>query len=174
KQQDGIGALAVAEDLQHAVHLGVAAEHGRNLVVPSELVQVRGEVLEERRQFEALLQPFLTQFVVAPARSQPGADRLRLDAVAANDRYGNPLRLLENRGKQVGGLDRVAAAAARVQQRQFEQQLRRRRDAKLTARDARQQPEVLFECLQDFVRVQLEIAHYLAEHVPFGLRKRET
>ena len=87
---------------------------------------------------------------------------------------GNALRLLEDRREEVGRLDGVAAAAARVQQRQLEEQLGRRRDAQLAARHARQQPQVLFERLQDLVRVQLEVAHDLAEHVPFGLRERQA
>ena len=40
--------------------------------------------------------------------------------------------------------------------------------------DARQQPQVLLQRLENLVRVQLEVAHDLAEHVPFDLRKRET
>ncbi len=71
--------------------------------------------------------------------------------------------------KRSSGLDRVAAAAARVQQRQLEEQLGRRRDAQVATRRARQQPQMLFERLQDLVGVQLEIAHDLAEHVPLDL-----
>ena len=31
EQEHGVGALAVAQDLEHAIHLGIAAEHRRNL-----------------------------------------------------------------------------------------------------------------------------------------------
>ena len=68
----------------------------------------------------------------------------------------------------------VAAAAARVQQRQLEQQLGGRGDAQVAARHARQQPQVLFERLQDLVGIQLEVAHDLAEHVPFDLREGQA
>ena len=40
--------------------------------------------------------------------------------------------------------------------------------------DARQQAQVLFERLQDLVRVQLEVAHDLPEHVPLDLRERQA
>ena len=58
-----------------------------------------------------------------------------------------------------------------MQQRQLEQQLRRRRHAKIAAWNAWQHPQVFLERLQDLVRIQLEVAHDLAEHVPFHLRK---
>ena len=74
EQQHRVGALAVAEDLEHLVHLGVAAEDRRKLVLPRELVQVRREVLEERRQLEALLQPLVAQLVVAHPRRQARDD----------------------------------------------------------------------------------------------------
>ena len=174
EQQHRVGALAVAEDLEHLLHLGVAAEDRRNLVLARELVQVGGEVLEERRQLEALLQPLLAQLVVAHPRGEPRHERFRLDAVAADDRDRDALRLLEDRREQVGRFDGVPAGAAGVQQRELEQQLGRRRDAQVAAGHARQQPQVLFERLQDLVRVQLEIAHDLAEHVPFDLRERQA
>ena len=174
EQQHRVGALAVAEDLEHAVHLGVAAEDRRDLVLARELVQVGREVFEERRQLEALLQPLLAQLVVAHPRGEPRDERLRLDAVAADDRNRDALRLFEDRREQVGRLDGVAAAAARVQQRQLEQQLGGRRDAEVAAGHARQQPQMLFERLKDFVRIELEVAHDLAEHVPFRLRERQA
>ena len=68
----------------------------------------------------------------------------------------------------------MAAAAARVQQRQLEQQLRRRRHAKVAPGNARQEPEVLFERLEDLVRVELEVAHDLPEHVPLDLCECQT
>ena len=131
EQQHGVGALAVAQDLEHPIHLGVAAEHRRNLVLARELIEVGREVLEERRQLEALLQPLLAQLVIAHPRGEPRDQRLGLDAVAADDRDRNALRLLEDGREEVRRLDRVAAAAAGVQQRQLEQQLGRRRDAQL-------------------------------------------
>ena len=156
------------------IHLRVAAEHRRDLVLARELVQVGREVLEERRQLEALLQPLLAQLVVAHPRGQAADERFRLDAVAPDDRDRDALRLLEDRREQIGRLDGVPAAAAGVQQRELEQQLGRRRDAQVAAGHARQQPQVLFERLQNLVRVQLQVAHDLAEHVPLGLRERQA
>ena len=100
--------------------------------------------------------------------------RLGLDAVAADDRDGNALRLLEDGREEVHGLDRVAAAAAGVQQRELEQQLRRRRDAEVAPGDARQQSKMLFERLKDLVRVQLQIVHDLPEDVPLDLGERQA
>ena len=61
-----------------------------------------------------------------------------------------------------------------MQQRELEQQLGRRRDPQVAARNARQNPQVLFERLQYLVRVQAEVAHDLPEHVPLHLREREA
>ena len=68
----------------------------------------------------------------------------------------------------------MTPAAAGVQQRELEQEFGRRRDAELSPGHARQQPEMLFERLENLVRIQLEVAHDLAEHVPLGLCERET
>jgi hypothetical protein len=80
----------MAEDLQHLIHLEVAAVDRRNLVLPRQLIQVRGEVLEERRQLEALLEALLAQLVVAHARGQPRHQGLGLDAVARMIETGSP------------------------------------------------------------------------------------
>ena len=70
-QHHGIGALAVAEDFQHLLNFLVAAEHRRQLVLARQQVQVGREMLQERRQLEALLQPLLAQLHVAHAAGQP-------------------------------------------------------------------------------------------------------
>ena len=70
-QHHRVGALAVAEDFEHLLDFLVAAEHRRQLVLPREQVQVGREVLQERRQLEALLQPLLAQLHVAHPRGQP-------------------------------------------------------------------------------------------------------
>ncbi len=169
EQQDRIGALPMAEDLEHLIHLQLAAEDRRNPVLTCELIQVRGEVLEERRQLEPLPEPLVAQLVVAHAGREPGHDRFRLDPVPANDRDGNPLCLLEDGGEQVDGFDVVATQTAGVQERQLEEQTRRRREPKLLTCDTRQQVQMFLEGLEDFVRVQVQITHDLAEHVPLDL-----
>ena len=172
-QHHRVRALAVAEDLEHLLDLRVASVDGRDLVLPREQVQVGREVLEERRQLEALAQPLLAQFVVAHPGGDARHEHLGLDAVAANDGNRNALALLEDRREQVGRLDRLAAGAARLVERQLEHQLGRRRDAQLAAREGRQHVQVLLERLQNLVRIQLEIAHDLGERVPLDLRERE-
>ena len=72
-------------------------------------------------------------------------------------------KMAENRSS---GLDRVAAAAAGVQQGQLEQQLGRRRDAQLAPGRGRQQPKMLFERLQDLVWIQLQVVHHLRRRCP--------
>ena len=105
EEQHRIGALAMAQDLEHLVHLEVAAEDRRNPILPGELIQVGGEVLEERRQLEALLEALLAHLVVAHPRRQARDQRRRLDAVLTDDRNGNALRLLEDGGEQIARLD---------------------------------------------------------------------
>src|SRR5207244_2890386 len=58
-----------------------------------------------------------------------------------------------------------------VQERELEQQLRRRRHLQLLMAERRQEPQVLFERLQDVVRIELKFANDLREHLPFNLRK---
>ena len=172
-QHHRVGALAVAEDLEHLLDFLVAAEHRRQLVLAREQVQVGREVLQERRQLEALLQPLLAQLHVAHPRGQPRHQHVRLDAVAAEDRHRHALRFLEHGRKQVGGFDRLAAGAAGVVERQLEDELGRRRHAELASGERRHHVQVLFDRLKDGVRIQLDVAHHLGEHVPFDLREGE-
>ena len=97
----------------------------------------------------------------------------RLDAVAAQDRDRHALRFLEHRREQVGGFDRLPAGAAGVVERQLEDELGRRRHAQIAAGERRHHVQVLFDRLEDRVRIQLDVAHDLGEHVPFDLRERE-
>ena len=174
EEQHRIGPLAVAENLEHLLGLEIAAEDRGNLVLACELIQVRGEVLEKRRQLEAFLQTLLAELVVAHACREPGYEGLGLDAVAPDDGNGNALRFLENCRKQVRRLDGVAARTAGMEQRQLEEQLGGRRDPQLATRHARQHAEMFFECLQDLVGIQFHVPHHLTEHVPFNLGKRQA
>ena len=56
---------------------------------------------------------------------------------------------------------------------QLEHQLRRGRDAHVAAGEGRHHVQVLFKCLEDGVRIELEIAHHLREQIPFDLGKRQ-
>ena len=170
-QHHRVGALAVAEDLEHLLDFLVAAEDRRQLVLPREQVQVGGEVLEERRQLEALLQPLLAQLHVAHPRGQARHQHVRLDAVAPENRHRHALRFLEDRGEEVGRLDGLAAGAAGMMQRQLEDELGRRRDAQLASGERRHHVQMLFDRLKNRVRVQFDVAHDLGEHVPFDLRE---
>src|SRR5207248_5735740 len=80
-----IGALAVTQNLEDLLDFLVATENRRHFVLAREQVQIRGEMLQERRELEAFLQPLLPQFHVPHARVQTSHEHLRLDAVAAQD-----------------------------------------------------------------------------------------
>ena len=67
-----VGALPVAEHLEHLVDLTVAAEHGRHLVLPRQQIKIRREVLQERRKLEALLEPLFPELQVARAGRRSG------------------------------------------------------------------------------------------------------
>ena len=58
-------------------------------------------------------------------------------------------------------------------QRQLEDELGRRRDAQLASGERRHHVQMLFDRLKNRMRVQLDVAHHLREHVPFDLRKSE-
>ena len=174
EQQHRVGALAVAENLEHLHHLGIAAEERRDLVLARQVIQVGREVLQEGRQLEALLQALLALLVVAHARRQPRHHRLGIDTQLADDGDGNALRLFEDRRKEVGGLDGLAARPARMERRELEEELGGRRDLEVPARGGRHRLHVLFERAQDLVRVQPQILHELTEHIPLDLRVREA
>ena len=160
-QHHRVGPLAVAEDFQHLLDLLVAAVHRRDLVLPREQVQVGGEVLEERRQLETFAQALLAKLVVPHPGGDSRHEHLRLDAMTADDGNRDPLALLEDRRKQVGRLDRLAARPAGLVERELEYQLGGGRHAQLAAREGGQHLKVLLERLQYFVRIQLEVAHDL-------------
>jgi len=172
-QHHRVGALAVAEDLQHLLDFLLAAEHRGQFVLPREQVQVGGKVLQERRQLEPLLQPLFPKFHVTHARVQTSHEHLRLDTVASKDRHRDALGFFEDGGKQIGRLDGLPAGSARVMQRQLEDELGRRRHAQLASRKRRHHVEVLFDGLKNSVGVQFNVAHDLREHVPLDLRERQ-
>ena len=58
-------------------------------------------------------------------------------------------------------------------QRELEDELRRRRDPQLAARERRHHVQVLFNRLENRVRVQLHVPHDFREHVPLDLREGE-
>ena len=98
----------------------------------------------------------------------------RLDAVAAEDRHRHALRLLEHGGEQVGRFDRLAAAAARVVQRQLEDELGRGRHAKIAPGERRHHVQVLFDAPEESSCGFSSMSRITsAEHVPFDLSERQ-
>jgi hypothetical protein len=61
-QHHRIGALAMAENFEHLLNLVVAAEYRGNLILTSQQVQIRREMLQEWRELEPLLEPLFPQF----------------------------------------------------------------------------------------------------------------
>ena len=172
-QHHRVRALAMAEDFQDLLNLLVAAEHRRHLVLAREEVQVRGKVFQERRQLEALLQTLFPQLQVAHPGIQPRHQHLRFNAMAAENRDGHSLRFFEDGRKQIGGFNRLPAGTAGMMQRQLEDELRRRRDAQLASRKRRHHVKVLFDGLQNRMRIQLDVPHDFRKHVPFNLCERQ-
>jgi hypothetical protein len=60
-----------------------------------------------------------------------------------------------------------------VVQRKFEHQLGRGRDAQIASGEGRHDVEVLFDRLENAVRVQIDVPHHLGEHVPLDLGEGE-
>src|SRR5262245_32934918 len=83
------------------------------------------------------------------------------------------LCFLEHGRKQIRRLDRLPAGAAGVMQSELEDELRRRRNAKVAPSERRHQVQMFFDRLKNGVRVQLDVAHDLREHVPFNLSERQ-
>ena len=91
--------------------------------------------------------------------------------MAAENRHRHALGLLENGGKQVGGLDGLPAGPAGVVQRQLEDELGRGRDAQIASGKGRHHVQMFFNGLEDRVRIQVDVPHDFGEHVPLDLRK---
>ena len=86
-----VGALAVAQHFDGLLDLGVAAVHGRQLVLARQQVQVRREMLEKRRQLVALLQPLVFALDFLDARRDARDQRLRARRRrGASPRRANP------------------------------------------------------------------------------------
>lgn len=88
-----------------------------------------------------------------------------------NDRHGHARCLLQHRDKEIGRVDHQTARAAGMVKRQLANKLCCRRDAWLAASAGRQRAQVLFDGLEDGIRVQLDVPHRLGEDGPFDLRK---
>ena len=130
-------------------------------------------MLEERRQLEPLAKTLFTQLVVAHPGGDPGDQHFRLHAVAPDDGNGHTLAFLEDRRKEVRGFDGLSSGAAGLVKGQLEHEFRCRRDAQLPSAARGQHVELLFEGLEDLVRIELQVVHHLRERVPFHLRERE-
>ena len=70
----------MAENFQHLLDFRVTAIDRRDFVLPRQQVEVRREVLEERRQFEPLPQPLFAQLVVTHPRGYARDEHIGLDA----------------------------------------------------------------------------------------------
>ena len=168
-----VGPLAVAEDLDDLLDLFVAAVHGRQLVLLGQQVQVDGEMLQERRQLEALAEPLVAQLDVAHARGDPRHEPMRIDRLPPQDRRRQPLGVLEDRREQIGRVERRTAGAARVMERQLAQQLGRRRHLRLVPRPGGGGLQLPLHLDHHRTRVQVEVAHDLRVQFPLDLREAQ-
>ena len=100
-QHHRVRALPVAENLDDLLNLGVPAEDGRSPILTGEQIQVRREVLQERRQLEPLLETLVADFDVAHPVGDARDQQVRLDALTAQHRDRHSLRLLEDGGEEV-------------------------------------------------------------------------
>ena len=172
-QHHRIGALAVAEDLQHLLDFLVAAEDRRQLVLPREQVEVGGEVLQERRQLEALLEALLAQLDVAHPRVSREESTSGSTPWRRRIETGTPwLSSKTAASRSPPSIDwrpaRLAWWSASLKTSLVAGETRSSRPAQ-----RRHQVQVLLDRLKNGVRVQLDVAHDLGEGVPFDLRERQ-
>ena len=108
----------MTENLQHLLDLLVASIDRRDAVLPREQVQVRREVLEERRELEPLAQPLFAQLVnERPLSAQEAEDLRGALHVARDELEGKPAAALNEADNQFAGEGlqaMVAAARARL------------------------------------------------------------
>ena len=86
--------------------------------LPRQHVQIGAELLEIRRQLEALLQLLLVHLAFAHVRMERRHDGLRIDTMLPQDRSGDSVFIFEQRGKEVGGVDRWSSRASGAEQSQ--------------------------------------------------------
>ena len=88
EEHHGVGALAVAQHFDGLLNLGVAPVHQGQLVLACQQVEVRREVLQERRQLVALLQPLVLALDFLHARGDAAhhASRARCRRVESRSR----------------------------------------------------------------------------------------
>ncbi len=80
-----VRALAMAQNLEHLLNLALAAKNRRQLVLTSQQIEICRKVLEERRQFEPLFQPFFPELDVAEVPSHLGHHGFGFDTVPSQN-----------------------------------------------------------------------------------------
>ena len=164
----------MAQHLEDLLRLGVAAEDRRNSILSRQLVEVRREVLQERRQLEPLLQALFLLLVIPHPGGQARDDHLGLDPLAPDDRHRHPLCFFEDRREQIARFDHVSPGPARVQLGQPEEQLRGGRQPQVLDRLRRKQPQMVLQRPQEIMGVEAVVAHHLTEQIPLDLREPEA
>ena len=125
----------MTQNLDDLLDLSIATEDRRQLVQTGEEIQIGGDLLQERRQFKALLQTFGAQ--LATARFEPRDEDFSVGAVVSQDRRRHAPRLFEQRKQQIAGVDGRMARAGGTLKRQLAHELRGRTDTNLASRDRR-------------------------------------
>ncbi len=172
-QHHGVRALAVAQDFHDLLDLGVAAEHGRQLVLAGQQIQVRREMLQKRRELELLAKTLLVALDVADAGGDARHERFGVDAGLAKHSGGHSLAVLEQRREDIGRFDRRASGASGVVERQLEYELRRRRHAQLARIEPGLSNHLILDGVKNGLGIQIQVAHDGSEEIPLRLRKRE-
>ena len=95
-QHHRVGALAVAEDLEHLLDLLVAAEHRRQLVLAASRFRLVAKCLRNGGSSKRFFSRSSRSSMSRIRAVQPRGEHLRLDAVAPQDGHRGTLRLLEH------------------------------------------------------------------------------
>jgi hypothetical protein len=93
--------------------------------------------------------------------------------MAPKNRDRNSLPVFEHGREQVGGFDGLASGATGVVQRELEDELSRLRHPEVVGGSGGNPLQVLFNRLENRVRIHIDVAHDLGEEVPLHLSKRQ-
>ena len=135
--QDRVILGAPGEDLDHALNLGFAPDHGIELQLPGELREVPGELVEHGG-LRALLGPRVV--LVAQQRQRLLADLVEAGAERLEDLRRDRLAFLHQPEEQVLGADVVVAKLAGLLDRELEDALGLRGERDLAERQRLGEP----------------------------------
>src|SRR5262249_5914991 len=158
----GVRPLAMTQNFDHLADLFIPADHRRELVLASELVQADAEVFQVRRQFIPAPILFLLFLVTADSCLNLLHYHLPVRAEPLKQIHREAVWVLEQRNEQVSGLDQSAAALVSMLERIGQQRSERFRHFDAAA-EVLPLVELGLKGLEHNLRIEIQALHYFVE-----------